>query len=116
MSCRGVYSHGSAVRPDLGALAAEVDCGPAPGSGFFHRHTAPMPVRGPTISRTFSTNSGSVDSLKVSGRCGCNPKARQLRWMVDGAYPTALAIERNDQCVAPGGVPSSVSRIVSAIS
>ena len=27
------------------------------------------------MSRTLSTNSGSVDSLKVSTRCGCSPKA-----------------------------------------
>ena len=33
----------------------------------------------PTMSRTFSTNSGSVESLKVSCRCGCSPKARQMR-------------------------------------
>ena len=33
----------------------------------------------------FSTNSGSDDSLKVSERCGCRPKACQMRWMVDGA-------------------------------
>ena len=26
-----------------------------------------------------SMNSGSVDSLKVSVRCGCSPKARQMR-------------------------------------
>lgn len=39
----------------------------------------------PTMSRTFSTNSGSVESLKVSLRCGCRLKARQMRWMVEGA-------------------------------
>jgi hypothetical protein len=39
----------------------------------------------PTMSRTFSTNSGSLESLKVSLRCGCRPKARQMRWMVEGA-------------------------------
>lgn len=31
------------------------------------------------MSRTFSTNSGSLDSLNVSWRCGCKPKARQMR-------------------------------------
>ena len=35
------------------------------------------------MSRTFSTNSGSAESLKVSTRCGCSPKARQMRWMTD---------------------------------
>jgi len=68
------------------------------------------------MSRTFPTKSGSFESLKISVLCGCNPKARQMRWMVSGAQPTALAIARSDQCVAPGGVVSSVSRIVSAIS
>jgi hypothetical protein len=29
----------------------------------------------PTMSRTFSMSSGSVDSLNVSVRCGCNPNA-----------------------------------------
>ena len=33
----------------------------------------------PTISRTFSINCGSVDSLNVSVRCGCRPKAFQIR-------------------------------------
>src|SRR5580692_3573590 len=37
------------------------------------------------ISRTFSTKSGSVESLKVSVRCGCKPKAFQLPWIVAGA-------------------------------
>ena len=36
--------------------------------------------------------------------------------MVEGAYPTALAMERSDQWVAPAGVVSSVRRMVSAIS
>src|SRR3712207_6304172 len=30
------------------------------------------------MSRTFSTNSGSLESLKVSTRCGCSAKARQM--------------------------------------
>jgi len=33
----------------------------------------------PTMSRTLLTNSESVESLKVSCRCGCRPKARQMR-------------------------------------
>src|SRR5215472_2395703 len=36
----------------------------------------------PTMSRTFSMNSGSFDSLNVSVRCGCNAKARQMRFTV----------------------------------
>ena len=35
----------------------------------------------PTTSRTLSMNCGSVDSLKVSTRCGLSPKARQIRLM-----------------------------------
>src|SRR5215217_7924346 len=34
------------------------------------------------MSRTLSTNSGSVDSLNVSARCGCSPKAVQIRRIV----------------------------------
>ena len=30
------------------------------------------------MSRTFSTNCGSVESLNVCVRCGCRPKARQV--------------------------------------
>jgi hypothetical protein len=37
------------------------------------------------MSRTFSTNIGSLDSLKVSVRWGWSENARQMRWMVDGA-------------------------------
>ena len=33
------------------------------------------------MSRTFWTNIGSLDSLNVSWRCGCKPKARQMREM-----------------------------------
>src|SRR6266702_4329379 len=61
-------------------------------------------------------NRGSVERLKLSVRCGCRQKAFQMRWMVEGAWPTAAAIERNDQWVASGGIVSSVRRIVSAIS
>jgi hypothetical protein len=38
------------------------------------------------------------------------------RWMVEGANPAALAIERRLRCVAPCGVVSSVWRITSATS
>jgi hypothetical protein len=39
----------------------------------------------PMISRTFSTKSGSAESLKVSVRCDCKPKAFQAPWIVAGA-------------------------------
>ena len=44
----------------------------------------------PTMSRTFSINSGSGDSLNVSLRCGCNPKARQIRLIVMRLKPGGL--------------------------
>jgi hypothetical protein len=37
------------------------------------------------MSRTLSTKNGALDSLKLSARCGCKPKAFQIRWIVDGA-------------------------------
>jgi hypothetical protein len=60
------------------------------------------------MSRTFSTNSGSVESLKVSTRCGRSAKARQMRTTADWLRPVALASERVLQCVAPGGAASRV--------
>src|SRR5574340_1238961 len=54
----------------------------------------------PTISRTFSTNSGSADSLNVSVRCGCRPKARQMRCTVLRLTPLVCAMARVLQWVA----------------
>ena len=54
----------------------------------------------PTMSRTLSMNSGSVESLKVSARWGCRPKARQMRTTAVCDRPLALAIVRLLQCVA----------------
>ena len=51
------------------------------------------------MSRTFSTNWGSVESLKVSVRCGANEKALQMRCTVEmdirsiGASAARAAIE-----------------------
>src|SRR3954447_24813902 len=58
----------------------------------------------PTMSRTLSTNSGSLESLNVSERCGWRPKAVQIRRMVVCEKPVAAAIERIDQWVASTGV------------
>ena len=57
------------------------------------------------MSRTLSTNSGSLDSLNVSERCGCSPKAVQIRRIVVCEKPVAPAIERIDQarCIARQG-------------
>src|SRR6516165_2615842 len=60
------------------------------------------------MSRTLSTNSGSVDSLKVSTRCGCSPKARQMRPTLEVEMPLCRAMLRVLQCVAAGGRLSSV--------
>src|SRR5438309_4400928 len=62
-----------------------------------------------TKSRTFSTNSGSFESLKASVRCGCRPKARQMRLTVLWLNPHRVAMARVLQCVASRGVASSVS-------
>src|SRR5260221_6868429 len=61
----------------------------------------------PTMSRTFSMNSGSVESLKVSARCGCRPKARQMRTTAVCDKPLAFAIVRLLQCVASRGLSRS---------
>src|ERR1039458_10451741 len=42
----------------------------------------------PTISRTFSRKKESVDNLKFSRRCGCNPKACQIRTTARCDKPT----------------------------
>ena len=69
----------------------------------------------PTISRTFSTSSGSFGNVKVSLRCGWRPKARQIRLTAMRLRPNALAISRVLQCVAPRGVVSSVRTITRSI-
>ena len=46
------------------------------------------------MSRTLSTNSGSLESLNVCERCGCKPKAVQILRIVVCEKPVAFAIER----------------------
>jgi hypothetical protein len=60
------------------------------------------------MSRTFSTSCGSVESLKLSLRCGRRPKARQMRFTAIRLIPARLAISRVLQWVAPLGAVSSV--------
>ena len=67
------------------------------------------------MSRTLSMNSGSLDSLKLSTRCGCRPKAPQIRCTVVAEMPVARAIERRLQWVAPSGIVSSARITTSAI-
>ncbi len=66
------------------------------------------------MSRTLSTKSGSVESLKVSTRCGWSENAFQIRCTVDGASPAARAMPRELQCVRPAGRVSSVAVTTSA--
>jgi len=56
------------------------------------------------MSRTFSIRSGSVDSLKLSLRCGRKPKARQIRATLLRLRPTRFASARVLQCVASRGL------------
>ena len=65
--------------------------------------------------RSFSTNSGSVESLKVRARWGFSPCARQIRATWLWWSPAAPAIRRVLQCVPLGGSSSSVRRTTSAV-
>lgn len=62
-----------------------------------------IPLKGRQLSLTLSTNSRSLDSLKVSVRCGCKPNAFHIRRTVVCDWPAAAAIERIDQWVASAG-------------
>src|SRR3954447_13512081 len=67
------------------------------------------------MSRTFSTNIGSLESLNCSTRCGCSPNARQIFDTAVWLSPVAAAILRVDQCVPPsGGSVSNVRTITSS--
>jgi hypothetical protein len=66
------------------------------------------------ISRTLSTNSGSLYNLNVWLRCGCKPNADHIRRIVVWEKPVSEAIGRIDQCVASAGVVRSVRSITAA--
>lgn len=53
-------------------------------------------------------NNGSVESLKVSARCGLSWNCRQIRPTVDFDRPLCSAIDFRDQWVAFFGTCSSV--------
>ncbi len=57
-------------------------------------------------------NSGSVDNLKLSARCGWSPNARQMRLTDDWLMPDERAIER--EWVASAGLASSVLTITAS--
>src|SRR5664280_3779746 len=69
----------------------------------------------PTTSISFSSNRGSLDSLNVLTRCGFRPRPDQIRGTVAGETPTALAIDRQLQCVSPEGFSCCVRRTISSI-
>src|ERR1700689_4549449 len=62
----------------------------------------------PTMSRTFSTSHGSVDSLNVPLRCGCSPKLRQMRTTALWLSPTSFARDRVLHWVAAADILSRV--------
>ena len=107
---RGERSRGGAAR--LGR-AAKAECDPEPESGSLHRRPGPRARSGgfrysPTISLTFSINSGSRDNLKVSRRWGCKAKARPIRRRALWLIPQRRAHKRGLQGVASAGVDSRV--------
>ena len=64
--------------------------------------------------RTSPTNDGSLESLKVSGRWGCPPKAFQILRIIVCEKPVWAAIERINRCVASYGAERSVRSIMEA--
>src|SRR6266480_5518551 len=81
-----------------------------------HRTTAPSGglKYNPTTSNSFSTNSGSVDSLNVSTRWGLSSNLRQIRPILDLDSPVRSAIDLRDQWVASLGVCSKVATTTSS--
>ena len=101
------------------ASAGSAPCGRAPGSETSRQRTerpparadrgTAQPRRGP-CPRT----GGQRESFHVSWRWGCSPNARQIRDTALCESPTSAAIDLVDQCVASGGVDSSVLTITSS--
>jgi hypothetical protein len=61
-----------------------------------------------------ATKSGSVESLNVSIRCGCKPKARQMRSTLETDKPLVFAMPRELQCVAFLGTLAKVVTITAS--
>ena len=55
------------------------------------------------MSRSLSTNFGSVESLNCFTRWGCRPCARQMRWTELALISTIFAIMAEVQWVASAG-------------
>src|SRR5690606_12695221 len=98
--CRGgrQRGRGAVERLDLGLLVHREHRGAT--GGFMYRAT---------MSRIFSTSSGSGETLNSSSRQGLSPKARQISRTVVCEMPCLAARPRLDQCVASGGAVSRVS-------
>src|SRR5260370_8981711 len=62
----------------------------------------------PTMSRTFSTNIGSVLSLKLFTKCGFKPKACQIRRTESWEMPASLAMSQLLQWVLAADLVSKV--------
>ena len=85
---------GHRAAPGPASSAATAGSGPAPGSGTSRPCTARSPSRAgsdtdPTTSMSLSSNCGSLDTLNVSTRCGCNPSSDQIRCTVAELTPPA---------------------------
>ena len=112
-SCRGARSRGCAA-PAGRAASASSGCVRSSAwiCDFSSTHSTSARSGGfrysPTMSRTFSMNSGSFDSLKVSVRCGWRPNARQMRLMALWVRPQ-LARHR------PRAPVRRVPRVVSSV-
>lgn len=76
-----------------------------------HRHQGRIHVEADDVGHLLV---GQVDSLNVSWRCGCKPKARQMRETAVCEGPASLAMLRVLQCVAPRGTLSSVLAITAS--
>src|ERR1019366_5916566 len=59
------------------------------------------------------TECSGLDSLNARTRWGLSPCASQIRCTVAGLTPCALAIDRQLQCVSPGGVDCVVATTIS---
>jgi len=108
-SCHGVYSR----RAFPASSADRAGRGRAPGSGSSRRPTARWHALAdrhrPTTSRSLSTNFGSLESLNCRQRCGCRPRAFQMRLTAPALMPIEAAFASAVQCVVSPGGSSSVS-------
>ena len=63
------------------------------------------------MSVTFSSNSGSFETLKPFTMCGFSPASAHIRPTLEGDIPIASAIVVRLQCVALGGASCTVFAI-----